>query len=102
MLELRPNCELCDCDLAPESDQARICAYECTFCTACARDVLKGVCPNCGGNLMARPVRSRNSWRPGTGLAHHPAGTRRRNCKWASQERQAPSDRLKDVPYAQR
>ena len=32
MLELRPNCEMCDRDLPPDDDQARICSYECTFC----------------------------------------------------------------------
>jgi uncharacterized protein len=57
MLELRPNCELCDRDLPPDSPDARICSYECTFCPACAGDVLGGVCPNCGGNLTPRPIR---------------------------------------------
>lgn len=28
MLELRPNCELCDKDLPPDSVEARICSYE--------------------------------------------------------------------------
>ncbi len=36
MLELRPNCELCDCDLPPASLEARICSYECTYCAECA------------------------------------------------------------------
>ena len=31
-LELRPNCEYCDVDLPPQSTEARICTYECTFC----------------------------------------------------------------------
>jgi hypothetical protein len=29
MLELRPNCELCDKDLPPDAADARICTYEC-------------------------------------------------------------------------
>lgn len=57
MLELRPNCEHCDCDLPPASEHARICTYECTFCASCADQVLHDVCPNCGGNLVARPIR---------------------------------------------
>lgn len=57
MLELRPNCECCDRDLPPESVQALICSYECTFCAACAELRLGGICPNCGGNLVARPIR---------------------------------------------
>ncbi|MBV1907953.1 MAG: DUF1272 domain-containing protein [Kangiellaceae bacterium] len=40
MLELRPNCECCDKDLPPESVDALICSYECTFCSDCVEDVL--------------------------------------------------------------
>ena len=50
MLELRPGCECCDKDLPPDSADARICTFECTFCATCADDVLKGRCPNCGGD----------------------------------------------------
>jgi hypothetical protein len=57
MLALRPNCECCDRDLPPESPDARICTYECTFCADCVDGPLGGVCPNCGGNLVARPIR---------------------------------------------
>lgn len=57
MLEMRPGCECCDKDLPPEAD-ARICSFECTFCVDCADKVLKGVCPNCGGALVARPKRA--------------------------------------------
>lgn len=57
MLELRPNCECCDTDLAPDSREARICSFECTFCRACAEGVLGGKCPNCGGELVVRPRR---------------------------------------------
>ena len=71
MLELRPGCECCDRDLPPASADARICSYECTFCAACADGVLKGLCPNCGGNLVARPIR------PAAMLARHPASTKR-------------------------
>ena len=57
MLELRPNCECCNKDLTPDSTEAMICTFECTFCQHCAETALKGICPNCGGNLVARPVR---------------------------------------------
>jgi hypothetical protein len=57
MLALRPNCECCDLDLPPGSDQARICSFECTFCAGCAEGQLEGRCPNCGGELVRRPVR---------------------------------------------
>ncbi|HNC51045.1 MAG TPA: DUF1272 domain-containing protein [Accumulibacter sp.] len=71
MLELRPNCECCDCDLPPDSTEALICSFECTFCAACARDRLAGRCPNCGGELLRRPRR------PADKLARHPASIRR-------------------------
>ena len=71
MLELRPNCECCDKDLAPESREAMICTFECTFCVDCATDVLGGTCPNCGGELVRRPVR------PAGKLARYPASTKR-------------------------
>ena len=57
MLELRPNCENCDCDLPPDSPDAMICTFECTFCRRCVEHELNAVCPNCGGNLEPRPVR---------------------------------------------
>jgi uncharacterized protein len=56
MLILKPNCECCDRDLPPEAE-ARICSFECTFCAECAETRFAGVCPNCGGELVARPVR---------------------------------------------
>ena len=57
MLQLRPGCECCDRDLPPDSTQARICSFECTFCDACAEGALGGSCPNCGGELVVRPRR---------------------------------------------
>jgi hypothetical protein len=57
MLELRPNCECCDHDLPPDSSDAFICSFECTFCRDCATEILQGKCPNCGGDLLRRPSR---------------------------------------------
>lgn len=71
MLDLRPNCECCNRDLPPESELARICTFECTFCADCADKILKGRCPNCTGNLVARPIR------PASKLAKFPASTKR-------------------------
>jgi len=71
MLELRPNCERCDRDLLPSSLDARICSFECTFCRECAETQLAGICPNCGGELVRRPIR------PAEKLAKNPASTRR-------------------------
>jgi hypothetical protein len=71
MLELRPNCECCNRDLPPEASDALICSFECTFCAECATGVLASRCPNCGGELVARPRR------PLEKLARHPASTQR-------------------------
>jgi len=70
MLALRPNCECCDRDLPPAA-VAFICSFECTFCPDCAGGVLAGVCPNCGGELVRRPVR------PEGKLAANPPSTTR-------------------------
>ena len=69
MLLLRPSCECCGKALPPESTEARICSFECTFCASCAVSVLHGNCPNCGGELVARPRR------PVSKLAVYPAST---------------------------
>jgi hypothetical protein len=71
MLALSPNCECCDRDLAPDAD-ARICSFECTFCASCAEGRLKGLCPNCGGALVARPIR------PPALLAKYPPSSTRK------------------------
>ncbi|WP_313198343.1 DUF1272 domain-containing protein [Rhizobium sp.] len=68
-LELRPNCECCDKDLAPDCREAMICTFECTFCADCATDVLGGICPNCSGELVRRPIR------PAAALVCNPAST---------------------------
>ena len=57
MLQLRPNCEWCDADLPPHAPNARICTFECTFCADCVDSPLGGLCPNCGGNFVPRPIR---------------------------------------------
>jgi hypothetical protein len=71
MLALRPNCECCDKDLPADSAEAMICTFECTFCRDCVETRLSGRCPNCGGNLVARPIR------PVEKLAKYPASTQR-------------------------
>lgn len=76
MLELRPVCEHCARPLPPDSLEARICSYECTFCAGCVEAVLGNVCPNCGGGFVPRPVRPSRDWNGGNFLGKDPAGTR--------------------------
>ena len=69
MLELRPNCECCDKDLPPESTEAVICTFECTFCVECAEGILNHTCPNCSGNFVPWPIR------PVAALKNNPSST---------------------------
>jgi len=71
VLELRPCCECCGRALPPESREARICSFECTYCAACAEERVGGLCPNCGGELVRRPIR------PAAALIAAPASTQR-------------------------
>lgn len=56
-LDMKPACERCARTLPPDSREAMICTFECTFCRDCVNGPLEGVCPNCGGELQQRPVR---------------------------------------------
>jgi hypothetical protein len=102
MLELRPNCEYCDKDLPPDSTEARICSYECTFCATCVDDVLGNVCPNCGGGFAPRPVRPKMERRPGLDLTHQPASTKRTHMKYSTAEVSAFVSGIKGVPPEER
>ena len=55
-LEMRAACERCGAFIAHDGD-ALICSYECTFCPSCS-EALERTCPNCGGELVARPKRT--------------------------------------------
>ena len=81
MLELRPNCEWCDKDLAADARDARICSYECTFCADCVETHLENVCPNCGGGFVPRPIRPATAWRSGVSRAHQPPSVKRVSLK---------------------
>ncbi|WLI89044.1 DUF1272 domain-containing protein [Massilia sp. R2A-15] len=76
MLELRPGCENCNKPLPPDSPDARICSYECTFCADCVDNVVHNVCPNCGGNFVPRPIRPARDWKGGNFLGNDPATTK--------------------------
>ncbi len=73
MLELRPNCEHCGKNLPPDSLEAMICSYECTFCKTCVDNVLDNVCQNCGGGFCSRPIRPGKNWKNENYLGKDPA-----------------------------
>ena len=101
-LELRPNCELCDRDLPPESTLARICTFECTFCADCVETKLHNVCPNCGGGFAPRPIRPAREWRPGLCVAKRQPSTKRVRPSYSLDEIAAHSMRIKDIPPERR
>ena len=102
MLQIRPNCELCDRALAPDSNEARICSYECTFCADCVDLVLENVCPNCGGGFEKRPVRPSGERRDGVSLAHQPASTVAVHSPYSEDELRKFTDAVKGIPPEQR
>lgn len=104
MLELRPNCELCDRDLPPASPDARICSYECTYCADCVEQVLHNVCPTCGGGFAPRPIRPQRAWRQelALGLGNHPAATRRVHSKFSREDIAAHVARIRDLEPGER
>ena len=91
MLELRPTCENCNRPLPPDSLEARICTYECTFCRDCVESVLSNVCPNCGGGFVPRPIRPARNWRGDNFLGKDPA---------SAVVRQKPVDRYAHAKFA--
>lgn len=96
MLELRPVCEHCNKQLPPESTEAMICSFECTFCRSCAVEVLANVCPNCGGGFSARPQR------PSRNLDAYPASTTMKHRPVDLQAHARFAANMKDIPPEKR
>lgn len=76
MLQLRPTCENCNKPLPPDSCEAMICSYECTFCQHCVDTVLENVCPNCGGGFCKRPIRPSQNLEDDNYLGNDPASAK--------------------------
>ncbi len=102
MLQLRPNCEYCDKDLGPQAADARICSYECTFCADCVDQVLRNVCPNCGGGFVPRPIRPSVERRPGVCLGKQPASAQRVHLKWDRADLASFVESVFRIPPAER
>jgi len=98
MLELRPTCENCNKALPPDSLEARICSYECTFCASCVDEVLGNVCPNCGGGFAPRPIRPATNWNGDNFLGKDPASTRVRHKPVDPEAHARFTARLRPIP----
>jgi uncharacterized protein len=101
-LQLRPNCKYCDKDLPPNSTEARICSYECTFCADCAENKLHNVCPNCGGGFAPRPIRPATQWRPGVGTSAQQPSDKRVHLKYGVDDISAHSEKIRNIPPEER
>jgi hypothetical protein len=102
MLELRPICENCAVELPPDSTDAMICSFECTFCRDCVTVVLGDVCPNCGGGLSLRPIRPRTNWKDGNDCTRYPPATGRRHRPVDPVEHRALLERVGSLPPERR
>ncbi|MGJ8679153.1 DUF1272 domain-containing protein [Paraglaciecola sp.] len=98
MLQIRPNCEICDADLAADSTDALICSYECTYCKNCVEKLLGNSCPNCGGDLCQRPIRPLKEYRAGVSLLLQPASKQRVHSKYNPAEIVAFCASLQHIP----
>ena len=102
MLQIRPVCENCNKALPPDSVDARICSFECTFCSDCVENILENVCPNCGGGFERRPVRPAHNWKGGNSLGEKPAATEIRYRPVDLRSHAAFSATIKGIPPEQR
>jgi hypothetical protein len=102
MLDLRPTCEHCNRGLPPESTEAMICSFECTFCRSCVEDVLANVCPNCGGGFSARPIRPSRNLNGDNYLGAYPASTKVKHRPVDPAAQQKLAAPLKSVPPEKR
>ncbi|MBV1920769.1 MAG: DUF1272 domain-containing protein [Pseudomonadales bacterium] len=57
MLKMKKVCEKCNSSTS-DQEEAYICSFECTFCAPCNEE-LNATCPNCDGELLLRPKRTR-------------------------------------------
>lgn len=102
MLELRPVCENCDKKLPPDSVDAMICSFECTFCSDCVERILSNVCPNCGGGFCPRPVRPVANLKNGNCLTLYPATDKITLQPINPEEHSAFAEKIKNIPPEQR
>jgi len=102
MLELRPTCENCNRALPPDSTEAMICSFECTFCRFCVEGILGNICPNCGGGFCQRPVRPKTNWKNGDYLGAYPARTTVRHRPVDPRVHRQFAEAIKSIPPERR
>jgi len=101
MLELRPTCEHCNKALLPDSLDAFICSYECTFCGDCVENLLSNICPNCGGGFCPRPVRPKMQWKK-MSLKDYPASSKVKHRPINFEDYSPMAEQVKNIPPEKR
>ena len=102
MLELRPTCENCNKPLPPNSTEAMICTFECTFCRDCVEIILKNVCPNCGGQFTPRPIRHKINLKNDNYLGKYPATEKVVHNPVDLEEHKVFANEIKNIPPEER
>ena len=102
ILDMCPDCHACGRDLPPDTREAWICSFECTFCADCAENKLENVCPNCGGGFAPRPIRPQREWRPGLCAVKQPPSDKRMHLKYERGDIAAHLQRIRNIPPEQR
>ena len=102
MLELRPTCEHCNVVLSPDSLDARICSFECTFWATCVEKMLGNFYPDCGGGFVQRPVRPVNNWKGDNFLGVYPASTKVKHQPIDPKTHAEFAKRIKTIPPEKR
>jgi uncharacterized protein len=102
MLELRPTCEHCNKPLPPDSTEAMICSFECTFCQSCVDGILSNVCPNCGGGFSPRPHRPSHNLTNDNCLGAYPASVTVKHRPVDRQTHAQFAASIKDIPSEKR
>ena len=102
MLELRPTCEHCNKALPPESAEAMICTFECTFCKDCVESILENVCRNCGGGFAPRPIRPANNLKGDNYLGNYPASEKVKHRPVDVAAHKEFAQDIKNIPPGQR
>ncbi len=102
MLSLRPTCENCNRALPPNSTDARICSFECTFCASCVDTILHNVCPNCGGGFQPRPIRPSRAWKGEAYLGKHKASTEVKHRPVDPVQHELFAEKIRKIPPQER
>jgi len=65
-------------------------------------DILKNVCPNCGGGFSPRPIRPGHAHRDGVSLQYQPGSKKRIKTSYSLQELKSFAESLQETKITDR